>query len=81
MRTFAIAVILALAVVAVAAGTYSNGDAVARLAAAGISVRSSGGCSDRNNGRCTSLDGIHSECIDGASGSYPIIEHTDSYKG
>lgn len=81
MRTLAIAVFFAVAIGVVAAGTYSNGDAVARLSAAGISVRSSGGCSNRNNPSCTSLDGIHSECIDGGSGSYHILDHTGSNKG
>lgn len=75
MRIFAVAIILAVAVAAVAAGTYSHATAASLLAGAGIGIRSSGGCSNRNIGSCTSLDGIHSECIDGGSGSYHIIQH------
>lgn len=40
------------------AGRYSNTDAVAELTKAGISVTSSGNCSDQNNRICTSLEGI-----------------------
>lgn len=40
------------------AGQYSNADAVAALQAAGISVTSSGNCSNQNNASCTSLEGI-----------------------
>jgi tartrate dehydratase beta subunit/fumarate hydratase class I family protein len=45
-------------------------DAYARqlLANAGISVVSSGGCSNKNNRRCTSLQQIHRGAIDGPSG-------------
>uniref|UniRef100_A0AC35FZG3 Uncharacterized protein n=1 Tax=Panagrolaimus sp. PS1159 TaxID=55785 RepID=A0AC35FZG3_9BILA len=52
----------------VAGATYT--DAVARkmLTDAGITIVSSGGCSDQNNAHCTSLTGIHSEVINGAYG-------------
>lgn len=43
--------------------TYSNAEAVALLSAQGISVTSSGGCSDQNNEKCTSLDGIPKSTI------------------
>jgi hypothetical protein len=45
-------------------GTLSNADAVAKLSAAGVSVSSSGNCSDQNNKSCTSLDGIPQSAID-----------------
>lgn len=50
------------------AGTYTNDQAVSLVNAAGIHISSSGGCSDQNNPSCTSLNGIHSECIDGPHG-------------
>lgn len=53
---------------AIFADTYTNQQAVAILTSAGIGIYSSGGCSDKSNPKCTSLDGIHSECIDGANG-------------
>lgn len=39
--------------------------AVHILTIAGIKVHSSGNCSDKNNGRCTSLDGVQQCTIDG----------------
>lgn len=45
-------------------GGMSHRDAVAELAAAGISVSSSGSCSDRTRSNCTSLEGIRSATID-----------------
>lgn len=47
---------------------YTDAEARKKLEAAGISIYSSGGCSDQNNPHCTSLQGIHSECIDGPYG-------------
>lgn len=44
---------------------YTHSEALGRLNAAGISVTSSGQCSNRGNAQCTSLDGIHSQAIDG----------------
>ncbi len=44
--------------------TYANAEAVAKLSAAGISVISTGNCSDRNNSSCTSLEGIPKSTID-----------------
>lgn len=38
----------------------------AKLSAAGISISSSGNCSDKNNNRCTSLDGMKENTIDQA---------------
>lgn len=43
----------------------SDATARSRLSAAGIGVRSSGNCSDRNNSTCTSLSNIYSGTIDG----------------
>jgi hypothetical protein len=37
--------------------------ALSQVSAAGIGISSSGGCSDRNNGRCTSLDSINCKSI------------------
>ncbi len=39
-------------------------EAEAALAAAGVDVSSSGGCSDPNNPRCTSLEGMQSTTVD-----------------
>lgn len=44
-------------------GYYTHAQAVAALSAAGISVTSSGGCSDMNNAKCTSLDTIPKSAI------------------
>lgn len=44
----------------------SDSAARAKLTSAGIGVSSSGGCSDRNNSSCTSLDQVNSTTIDGA---------------
>jgi hypothetical protein len=44
----------------------SHGTAVSRLSAAGIGVRSSGNCSDRNVPTCTSLEQVNSATIAGA---------------
>jgi hypothetical protein len=44
----------------------SHSAAAKKLGDAGIGVRSSGGCSDRNNSSCTSLDQVNSETVDGA---------------
>ncbi|MBU2103702.1 pilin [Patescibacteria group bacterium] len=40
-------------------GSLTHAQAAAILQAAGISVSSSGNCSDKTNPRCTSLDGMH----------------------
>jgi len=42
----------------------SNGDALNKVRSAGIAVSSSGGCHDKNNRRCTSLDQVNSGTID-----------------
>lgn len=42
---------------------YTHAQAVAALSAAGISVTSSGNCSDMNNAKCTSLDTIPKSTI------------------
>ena len=47
----------------IAAGTLSHQEARERLGS-GISVVSSGNCSDRSRGNCTSLDGMRQETID-----------------
>jgi len=47
-----------------ATGQSSNDAAVTKLNAAGISVTSSGNCSDQNNKNCTSLTDIPSSTID-----------------
>lgn len=44
----------------------SHSDAVGRLSSAGIGVSSSGGCSDRNNPTCTSLEQVNLATIQGA---------------
>lgn len=44
----------------------SHSEAAGRLAAAGIGISSSGGCSDRNNPTCTSLDQVNDATIAGA---------------
>lgn len=43
----------------------SQAQAASRLAAAGINVTSSGGCSNRNKSNCTSLDQINDSTITG----------------
>lgn len=44
----------------------SHGTAAAQLSSAGIGISSSGGCSNRNNPTCTSLDQVNSATIQGA---------------
>lgn len=44
-------------------GSFTHAQATAALSAAGISVTSSGNCSDINNKTCTSLDGIPQSTI------------------
>lgn len=53
---------------AIFAAIYTDQQARKLLAAAGIGVSSSGNCNDQNQKNCTSLNGIHSECIDGPYG-------------
>jgi len=43
----------------------TQAQAEARISEAGISVFSSGNCSDKSNCKCTSLDGILSSTVDG----------------
>ena len=43
----------------------TQAQAASRIAAAGISTSSSGGCTDKTKPNCTSLDGIYSGTIDG----------------
>jgi hypothetical protein len=43
----------------------THAEAAKRLRDAGITVSSSGNCSDRNNKKCTSFEQINSETIDG----------------
>jgi len=43
----------------------SHADALAQIKAVGIAISSSGGCSDRFNSRCTSLDQVNSGTITG----------------
>lgn len=50
----------------VVSGTASHTAAAEKLRAAGISISSSGNCSDKNNERCTSLDGMKLNTIDQA---------------
>uniref|UniRef100_A0A915LH69 Uncharacterized protein n=1 Tax=Meloidogyne javanica TaxID=6303 RepID=A0A915LH69_MELJA len=45
--------------------TYTHSQAMNLLQNEGISISSTGRCSNRNNPQCTSLEGIHSEAIDG----------------
>lgn len=67
-KLFVCVVVLACVGSAVAQ-TYSHSQALSILNANGISVSSSGGCSNRQNPKCTSLDGIHKQCIDGSAGT------------
>lgn len=54
---------------AAASGTkMTHDEALAALSNAGITVHSSGNCSDRNNRRCTSLEQVNSGTIDGIVG-------------
>ncbi|KFH44300.1 hypothetical protein ACRE_049130 [Hapsidospora chrysogenum ATCC 11550] len=60
------ALIAALAAVASAQSKLSHSQAVSQLSAAGISVSSSGGCSDRNTPTCTSLEQVNADTVAGA---------------
>lgn len=82
LKSTAVAVALALAPLALAAPaqatppqasvsvaptTLTHSQAASRLRAAKISWKSSGNCSNRNNKRCTSFDGIRVRSIQGIS--------------
>src|SRR5438045_2500355 len=62
MRAFVL-VLLSFAHV-VNAGVYTHSEAQRLLNNSGITVTSTGGCSNKNVEGCTSLDGIHEEAID-----------------
>ncbi|OXA45609.1 uncharacterized protein LOC110856663 [Folsomia candida] len=47
------------------ASAMTHAQAMTRLTAAGMSVTSSGGCSDRNNPTCTSFEGVRENTIAG----------------
>ncbi|KAI1266614.1 hypothetical protein F5Y18DRAFT_382056 [Xylariaceae sp. FL1019] len=44
----------------------TQAEASSRLAAAGVGVTSSGGCTDKNTPTCTSLSGVYSGTVQGA---------------
>jgi len=46
-------------------GTLTHEEAKQQLDDAGITITSSGNCSDKTNGSCTSLDGVRQSTIDG----------------
>jgi hypothetical protein len=48
-----------------ASSVHTHVEAVKRLTAAGIGIFSPGHCIDRSNKECVSLEGIHTEVIDG----------------
>lgn len=72
MKSTILALALAAAVATQAAvvqrsGTkLSQAEAESRLEAAGITARSSGGCTDRDVGTCTSYEGVYSGTVDDA---------------
>ncbi len=43
--------------------TYSHSEALAEVSSVGIDIYSSGGCSDRNNPKCTSLEQVQCNVI------------------
>jgi hypothetical protein len=43
--------------------THSHSDALAQIRSVGIGISSSGGCSDRTNRKCTSLDQVRCNVI------------------
>ncbi|OXA39988.1 uncharacterized protein LOC110860957 [Folsomia candida] len=47
---------------------YTHAVALQKIQAAGIGISSSGGCSDRNNPTCTSLENVNINTIDTGSG-------------
>lgn len=51
--------------VAASGSPMSHAAAVAKLNANGITITSSGNCTDRNNPNCTSLEGVLSGTVDG----------------
>jgi hypothetical protein len=68
-RSFAAAVVLALATLlaaALPASAVTQASAESQFRAAGITWSSSGGCTTRSNSTCTSFDGIRQTTIDGA---------------
>ncbi|KAG0091303.1 hypothetical protein BGZ92_001037, partial [Podila epicladia] len=59
--------VAAMAMIVSAAGSgtpMTHAAAVAKLNANGITISSSGGCTDRNNPNCTSLQGVLSGTVD-----------------
>lgn len=53
---------------------YSHDVAVAKVQAAGIPIWSSGGCSDRYNPSCTSLEQVNANSIDSGSGGITVFK-------
>lgn len=54
------------AAVQAAVAQLTHAEATSRLQSSGITWRSSGNCSDRNNATCTSFDGVNLASIQGA---------------
>lgn len=53
---------------------YTHSQALSKIQAVGIGISSSGGCSDRNNPTCTSLDQVNSNSIDTNSGGITTLK-------
>ena len=60
--------LLSLYLITVYSLTYTHDQTVAIVTKAGISINSIGNCSNQNQSNCTSLEGMHWECIDGPNG-------------
>lgn len=58
-----IALIIAVYTASVGAGTLTHAEALARIRAADMDTN--GKCTSRHSYHCTSLDGIHTEAIEG----------------
>ena len=66
MKYAVLSALVLLAILSLAsAQRLTHAEALARIRGAGIGISSSGGCSDRNNRRCTSLDTIRVQTING----------------
>ncbi|KAK4138972.1 hypothetical protein BT67DRAFT_431436 [Trichocladium antarcticum] len=63
---FSLIALITVAAACAEAAKLTHSQATAKLSAAGVKWTSSGGCSDRNNPKCTSFDQINEATINGA---------------
>jgi len=75
MAKFLVMVFVVISALACAsAQKYTHAQALAKIRAVGITISSSGGCSDRNVPTCTSLEQVRTNSIDTNSGGITTLK-------